>query len=233
MGAVIGLLHLKMGSDIGLTGIIINITAVGLTIFIMFLATNGQKGNTQSLESFVFPRVDLPLIKDVPVLRIISGHNILTYIAVLSIFTMRYVINKTRFGMRVRAVGSSPEAVSSVGLSVNKYKILAIGISGALAALGGVALSMAQVSFFSNNMTVGKGFVGLSASTMGVHPIGGALVAFMFGFVEAFGLKLQINHSVPIQLITMLPYLILIIALIISRYIKIKRRSRIRIRGKK
>ncbi len=217
-GLCIGTFHLKFRADIGLTGIVFNMFSSGFTVYLLYLIT-GDKGVSSSYPSLNFPKIHIPIIKDIPFLGdIISGHYLLTYVAVILVFVMIFVINKTTIGLRIKAVGESPEAVTSVGLSENKLKLLAISISGSLASLGGAALSMGIFNGFVVNMVAGRGFIALSANTLGGTPFGGLLVSLLFAYANALSISLQIFSKIPTQFIDMIPYLLTLVALIVYSY---------------
>lgn len=208
-----GYFHIKLGTDMVLAGIALNVIASGGTVFVLFVAS-GDRGISSSLASKVLPTVNLPLISRIPILGpILSGHNVLTYIALFSVFAVWYFLYKTPLGLRLRAVGESPDAADSVGISVEKIRFLALGISGLLAGFGGAHLSMGYVSWFSRDMTAGRGFIGLAASALGgVHPIGTALASLFFGFADALSNYMQ-SLSIPSEFVQMIPYLATVIAL--------------------
>lgn len=212
-----------------LAGIALNVIASGGTVFALFVAS-GDRGISSSLASKVLPTVKLPLIAKIPILGpILSGHNVLTYIALLSVFVVWYFLYKTPLGLRLRAVGESPDAADSVGISVDRIRFLALGISGLLAGFGGAHLSMGYVSWFSRDMTAGRGFIGLAAAALGgVHPVGTALASLFFGFADALSNYMQ-SLSIPSEFVQMIPYLATVVALgIFARQQTAKRR-----RGKK
>ncbi len=208
-----GYFHIKLGTDIVLAGIALNVIASGGTVFVLYVAS-GDRGISSSIASKVMPTVDLPLISKIPVLGpIISGHNVLTYFAILAVFAVWYFMYKTPLGLRLRAVGESPDSAASVGISVNRIRYLALGISGLLAGFGGAHLSMGYVSWFSRDMTAGRGFIGLAASALGgVHPIGTAIASLFFGFADALSNYMQ-SLSIPSEFVQMIPYLATLIAL--------------------
>lgn len=224
-----GYFHIKLGTDMVLAGIALNVIASGGTVFALFVAS-GDRGISSSLASKVLPTVKLPLIAKIPILGpILSGHNVLTYIALLSVFVVWYFLYKTPLGLRLRAVGESPDAADSVGISVDRIRFLALGISGLLAGFGGAHLSMGYVSWFSRDMTAGRGFIGLAAAALGgVHPVGTALASLFFGFADALSNYMQ-SLSIPSEFVQMIPYLATVVALgIFARQQTAKRR-----RGKK
>ncbi|MFW6235024.1 MAG: ABC transporter permease, partial [Spirochaetota bacterium] len=139
--AALGYFHLKLKADIILGAVALNFLASGLTIFLLIVITGGR--NTSALGSLTFPSFHIPLIRSIPVLGpILSGHNIMTYVAFLSVFVYYVVLFKTPLGLRIRAVGQNPDAARSVGINVDRVKMYALMISGVFGALGGLYLSM-------------------------------------------------------------------------------------------
>ena len=181
--------------------------ASGLTVFVLQLAT-GEKGNSSSLKSFAFPQVNIPVIKDIPVLgSIISGHNALTYFALLMVFVIWFFLYKTPMGLRMRAVGENPDAASSVGQNVTGIRFLAILLCGVLTGLGGMYLSMGYLTMFVRDMTAGRGFIALAACSMGqATPVGALLSSMIFAFFDGLSNILQVL-KIPSEFIQMLPYL--------------------------
>ena len=138
----------------------------------------------------------------------------------VTVFVIWFVLNKTTFGLRVRAVGESPQTVQSVGINVHNMKLAAIGISGALAAIGGMYLSMGYTSMFVANMSSGRGFIALSANAMGGTTVGGMLVSLLFGFADSLAIFLELNTKIPGEIINMSPFIFVIVALVIFSYNK-------------
>lgn len=201
-----------------LAGIALNTLSGGLTIFIIYFLT-GNKGSTQSLNSPVVPDVEIPLIKNIPVLGgILSGHSILTYVAILITIALGIFFWKTPAGLRIRAVGENEHAAKSVGLSVMKYKYIALIMAGTLAGLGGAYMSMSYVSFFSREMIAGRGWIGMAAESMGRGtPWGITASVFLFGIADSLSIRLQLLN-LPSQLIQCIPYTVTIIAIAIYSY---------------
>ena len=125
-----------------------------------------------------------------------------------------YVIYRTRFGLRLRAVGENPEAAMAAGVSVNRMRYAGVLISGALAALGGAYLSIGQSSLFTRNMTAGRGFIALAALIFGKwDPVGALLACLFFGFAEAVAIRMQGTVNIPNQFIQMIPYVLTMVVL--------------------
>lgn len=199
--------HLVLKANNTLCGTAINTAASGLTIFVLQLVT-GEKGNSSSLKSFSFNEIEIPVIKDIPVLGdILSGHNTLTYVALISVVLVFLLLYKTPLGLRMRAVGENPHAASSVGQNVTKIRFIAILICGVLTGLGGMYLSMGYMDMFVRDMVAGRGFIALAACSMGqATPVGALLASLVFAFFDGLSNVLQVLQ-IPSQFVQMLPYL--------------------------
>lgn len=210
---MIGFFALKLKTDIILAGIAVNMLGNGGTIFFMYLAS-GDRGYSANLASKVMPTVNIPVLQNIPVLgNILSGHNILTYFAFICVALVWVLLYKTPMGLQIRAVGESPNAADSVGVSVNRIKYIALGISGALAGMGGAFMSMGYMSSFNTNMTAGRGFIALAAEAMGRgEPIGTMLTSLLFGFADALANNMQ-SLGLPQELVAMTPYVFTVVGL--------------------
>lgn len=205
--------HLVLDANSTLCGTAINTAASGLTVFVLQLAT-GEKGNSSSLKSFSFPSLEIPIIEDIPVIGdIFSGHNTLTYVALIMVLVVYLLLYKTPLGLRMRAVGENPHAASSVGQNVIKIRFIAILICGALAGLGGMYLSMGYMDMFVRDMVAGRGFIALAACSMGqATPVGALLSSLVFAFFDGLSNVLQVLQ-IPSQFVQMLPYIATIVGL--------------------
>ena len=210
---MIGFFALKLKTDIILAGIAVNMLGNGGTVFFMYLAS-GDRGYSANLASKVMPTVNIPVLQDIPVLGgILSGHNILTYLAFIFVALVWVLLYKTPMGLQIRAVGESPNAADSVGVSVNRIKYIALGISGALAGMGGAFMSMGYMSSFNTHMTAGRGFIALAAEAMGRgEPIGTMLTSLLFGFADALANNMQ-SLGLPQELVAMTPYVFTVVGL--------------------
>lgn len=215
MSLLLAYFSLNLKADIILTGIALNLLAGGGTIFVLFLVAH-DKGISSSLKSEVLPNIAIPLIDKIPVLgQILSGHNVLTYVSILMVFVVYLLLYKTPLGLRIRAVGENADAADSVGVGVKRIRYIALMISGALAGFGGAYMSMGYVSWFSTNMTTGRGFIALAAEAMGRGtPIGTFLSSLLFGFAGALSNNMQ-SLRIPAEFVQMIPYIATIIGLII------------------
>lgn len=214
--ALLAYFHLYLGTNIILAGTALNILASGGTVFLLFMLT-GDKGSSSTLASGVVPTVNIPFIEDIPFLgTVLSGHNIFVYGAFLLTFLISKLLYSTKFGVHLRAVGEDPVAATSVGINVRRTKFISILISGFLASLGGLNLSMAYLSSFQRDMTAGRGFIALAAVYLGGRkPWGTVLAAILFGIADALSNQLG-TLNIPSQLVQMIPYVITIVALVIN-----------------
>jgi len=198
-----------------LAGLALNTLGTGGTVYTVYLLT-GMKLDTSTLPSLQFPAVHIPFIKDIPVVgRILSGHNLLSYVAFITVFLTWFFIFKTKLGLRIRAVGEDPGAAASVGINVNKTKFIALMISGLIASMGGLFMSMAYMPYFTNNMTAGRGFIGIAAQNLGRgNPIVTMIYTLIFGASMAVGNTAQ-SFRLPSQFASMMPYLITLVGLVV------------------
>ena len=184
---VLAVFTLYYRANVILGGIAINSLASGGTVFGLYLFCH-DKGTSASVVSGVLPQIELPLINKIPVLgEVLSGHNILTYLAIISVVVVYLLLKRTPLGFHIRAVGEDEHAAESVGIHVTRIKAIALLISGLLAGLGGAFMSMGYVSWFSRDMVAGRGWIAVAAEAMGCsHPLGTALTSVLFGTADAF-----------------------------------------------
>lgn len=203
---------LKLKSNAIISGIAINILASGGTIFVLYLIT-GEKGASTSLASLKLPSINIPMIQDIPVIgAVLSGHHVLTYASLVLVVGVWYMFKYTRLGMHIRAVGESPDAAESVGISVKRVKYIALSLSGVLTGMAGAFLSMGYVGLFSAGMTAGRGYIALATQAIAAgNAVVGMLASMLFGFCQSLANYLQAS-GVPLQFIQMMPYLIIVIA---------------------
>lgn len=224
MEMLMAYLTLSLKSDIVITGVAINMAATGGTVFVMYSAI-GDRGVTAQLHSLKFPTWEIPLIKDIPVLGdILSGHNALTYLSLVMVVVTFIFIYKTPFGKKIRAVGQTPDAAKSVGISTNKVQSIAFLLCGIMVAFGGMFLSMGYMTMFTANMTAGRGFIALAATNMaGGHPLGAFAGAIIYGFSSSLANYMQNSDKIPLEAIMAFPYLFIVIAYAIFSYVDRKR----------
>lgn len=233
LGLMMGFFYLKLKTDIILAGIAVNMLGGGGTIFLLYMFT-GMRGNTGALSSanILIPTINIPLIDRIPVVRsLLSGHSVLTYVAFLCVLLVWILLYRTSLGLNIRAVGENDHAASSVGVSVNRIRYIAIGISGALAGLGGAFMSMYYSQGWNSGMVAGRGFIALAAQAMGRgEPVGAMLSSLLFGLAQALKNKITglSGLSSYNYLVASIPYIVTVIGLVIyaaSTMKKVKKRQ--------
>ncbi|MEM8699758.1 MAG: ABC transporter permease [Pseudomonadota bacterium] len=231
IGLVLALVHgfaciTHRGEQI-ISGVAINILASGLTV-VVGIAIFAQGGQTPILgREERFGPIALPLsetLSGVPVLgpvysELISGHTLPVYLALLSVPLIWWMLSRTTFGLRLRAVGEMPEAVDSAGVSVVWLRYRAVLIAGLLCGIAGAYLSTAHGAGFVREMSAGKGFIALAAMIFGKwRPWPVLFACLLFGFLDAAaarmqGVELPLIGEAPIALIQTLPYIATVLLL--------------------
>ena len=209
------------------SGVAINFLASGLTAF-LGQAWFGQGGRTPQLpNSARYTDITLPgahALSDVPVVgpiyaELVSGHNILVYVAFLAVPLTAWVVYRTRFGLRLRAVGENPAAVDTAGISVVLLRYRAVVIAGILCGFAGTYLALGQSAGFGRDMTAGQGYIALAAlifANWRPWPVLGACL--LFGLLSALSIRLQGVSvpwigTVPVQFMQATPYVLTVILL--------------------
>lgn len=214
MACVMAFFTMKMKASPIMVGIALNLFATDFSVWLLLLWT-GTKGTTASLPSKILPTVHIPFIKDIPVIgEILSGHYFLTYVCVALAVFIYILVYKTPFGLRMKACGLDEHAAESVGIKVNKVRLIAIILSAILAALGGAYLSMGYMSIFSSNMTASRGWTGIAANAVG----GGnflivILTTVVFSIAQAIVNRLALT-DLPSDLVNTIPYICVLLAMV-------------------
>lgn len=208
-----GLLCVRFHANQTVCGVGLNLFGLGATAVGTFIIweKEGISGQVAQL-----PNITVPVLCDIPVVgRLFSNQSPIIYTTFFIAILAWYVINYTKTGLRLRAVSTHPVATRSVGINVEKYRYVALAISGMLAGMGGGFLSIVQNNVFVNNMTAGRGFLGVAANIFGGwSPIGSVGASFIFAGAQSFRFNL-LEANIPDQFVQMLPYIITIIALIL------------------
>jgi simple sugar transport system permease protein len=152
--------------------------------------------------------------------RILSEVSVISLLALMLILVTKYVLYRTPFGLRLRAVGENPEAADAAGVGVNRIRYVGVMLSGALAGMGGAYLSIGQSSLFTRNMAAGRGFIALAALIFGKwRPVQTMLACLLFGLADALTIQMQgvaklpSGEDIPVQFIQMIPYVVTIVVL--------------------
>jgi simple sugar transport system permease protein len=209
------------------SGLAINIMVSGLTV-VLGIAWFARGGQTPSLQAAArFMPIEFPLaetLRAVPVMgpiytEVISGHNLLVYVALAAVPFVYWVVYKTRFGLRLRAVGENPQAVDTAGISVTWLRYRAVMMCGLLCGIAGTYLSIAHNASFVREMSAGQGYIALAAMIFGKwRPVPALGACLMFGLLDAIAIRLQGVEiegfgEVPVQLIQALPYIMTVVLL--------------------
>ena len=200
-------------TDEFVTGIALNLFAVGATTY-MLRKIFSVKGVFSNPAIQPIPSIRLPLIENIPLVgEILSGQNLMVWVAVIATILTYYLIFQTRFGLRLRAAGYNPARLDSSGVPSNRMRALSLLACGVLCGLGGAFLSLGYVNLFAENMSAGRGWISLAAIILvNGNPLGIALISLLFGFSDGLGLLLQ-GYRVPAQFTAMVPYVATLIAL--------------------
>lgn len=220
---------LKLKANNILVGIALNTMADGGSCYVMYLLLH-TNSNTEALNSAQFPAINIPLIQDIPVIGpILSGHNLMFYLAIIAVVVVYFFIFRTPTGLRIRAVGESPNAAESVGIKVLNIKTLAVLLSGFITSFGGMYFAMGYMKFFSRNMTAGRGFIALAAMNLSnANPVGSFFASLLFGFCDGLGTKLTTMGASSSDLIKAIPYAATLLALILYSIIRARKVNKAR-----
>lgn len=207
-GFLIALIHsivtITYKADQIVSGIAINLFALGLTKFLcrIIFSSSSNSARIPGLET-----VHIPLLSSIPIFS-----NIFITLCIILLILSHIIFYRTKFGLRLRAVGENPAAADSLGINVNRIRYSGVLISGLLGGLGGAWLAFDQHSF-TDGMSAGRGFIALAAVIVGKwKPMGAAAACIIFGFAESISIQFH-NTDIPTQFIQMLPYLLTVIIL--------------------
>ena len=211
-----------------ISGLALNVLASGVTV-VLGIAWYSQGGRTPSLDQEQrFSPLHWPLaetMQDVPIIgtvysNLISGHNLLLYLAFLAVPLSWWLLWRTRFGLRLRSVGENPAAADTAGISVIWLRYRAMLLCGLLTGVAGSYLAIAQNASFVKNMSAGQGYIALAAMIFGKwRPKTAMLACLLFGFLDALAARMQgvviplIDREIPVQMIQALPYILTVVLL--------------------
>jgi simple sugar transport system permease protein len=215
MSMVLAVFAIKFLAQQIIVGVVLNVLVIGITNFLY------QQWLTEDGENVNFPGtldiIKIPFLSDIPVLGPVLFENRITVFAALLIVpALWFVLFKTKLGLRARAVGEHPLAADTVGINVSRTRFWWVTIGGAIAGLGGAALTVGNAGAFGREMSGGFGFIALAVVILGRwHPISAALAALLFGFSIILRVWAnQVSPGIPSDFITMVPYIVTIIAVV-------------------
>ncbi len=215
MSMVLAVFAIKFLAQQIIVGVVLNVLVIGITNFLY------QQWLTEDGENVNFPGtldiIKIPFLSDIPVLGPVLFENRITvFSALLIVPVLWFVLFKTKLGLRARAVGEHPLAADTVGINVSRTRFWWVTIGGAIAGLGGAALTVGNAGAFGREMSGGFGFIALAVVILGRwHPISAALAALLFGFSIILRVWAnQVSPGIPTDFITMVPYIVTIIAVV-------------------
>lgn len=212
VGLVFAFLIVTIKANQIVTGIAINIIALGATTTVnrVFFGLNTSSTNIPS-----FSRVAIPFLSEIPIIGPLFNQMVLAYIALLMIPFTYYLMKKTTIGLSIRSVGEHPEAADTAGINVFRVRYGTVIFGSMIIGIAGSYLSVGLLSFFSENMVSGRGYIALASVIFGKwNPYGILLATLLFGFGDALQIRMQAaGSSIPYQFLLMLPYLLTVAAL--------------------
>lgn len=216
-GALLAAIHaglsIRYRVDQIVSGTVINIFATGVTSYLSarFLQHIAWLNN-----SGTFPNLSIPLLGQIPLLGpLLFEGNLFFYIAIALVVGLHILLFRTRFGLRIRAVGEHPRAADTLGINVWKVRYISVVLGGMIAGIGGAYFTLGSVGRFDELMTAGRGFIGLAAMIFGKWTPAGAFAAsLLFGFADSLQTKLQIlGIPIPSEFLLMAPYIVTMVVL--------------------
>lgn len=212
IAALFALITVKIKINQIVSGVAINLLAIGITSF-FYRALFGI--TTVPITVNAFKPYSIPILSNIPIIgEIFFRQTVLVYIAFLLVPISSFIFYKTSMGLSIRTVGEHPMAADTVGIPVDKVRIICVLISGALAGLGGCFLSLGQFNMFVDNMVSGRGFIAVAAVIFGKwSPKGVLMASLIFGVADALQIRMQMSGlGIPYQFLLMLPYLLTVVA---------------------
>src|SRR5579884_3214729 len=196
------------------SGIAINIAALGLTNYLLLVQTGGH-GVPSLVGSLRLPIITWGPLANIPFLGpVLFQQNIIFYVALLILVGIQLLLFRTNIGLRIRSVGEHPQAADTAGVNVRLVRYLCVLASGVLSGLAGAFLSLGIAGIFNPNMTAGAGFIALAAMIFGKYtPLGTAIACVIFGLGEALAVRMQ-DSGVSPYLLSTIPYILTLIALV-------------------
>jgi ABC-type uncharacterized transport system permease subunit len=211
---------IRFKADQVVTGTGINILFIGLPAVLSGALFLSSGSTPQIPKENLLPTLDWFVPRFFPAWRILTDVSVISLLALLIVLVTWYVLYRTPFGLRLRAVGENPEAADAAGVSVNRIRYVGVVLSGALAGIGGAYLSIGRSSLFTRNMAAGRGFIALAALIFGKwRPIQTMLACLLFGLADAMTIQMQgvaklpSGEDIPVQFIQLIPYVVTIVVL--------------------
>ncbi|WP_193105251.1 ABC transporter permease [Brachybacterium sp. FME24] len=218
MGALLALFAVGYRVQQIIVGVVLNVLAIGITSF--FFGTVMRQNPGMFNSPMRLPTLRIPVLADIPVIgRVLFEQNVLVYLMWIIVAVLTVALFRTRWGLRVRAVGEHPRAADTVGIAVNRTRWINVLLGSAVAGLGGATLTIGTGVAFGEEMSAGKGYIALAAMILGrYHPIGALLAALTFAFADSLQLRLGTTSAaeggvaIPGDFLLMLPYVVALFA---------------------
>lgn len=218
LGTIFAVLYLRIRINLIILALALNLFVANATVFFMRVWYESY-GTLADPSIQGLPTIEIPFIKDIPFIgTVLSGYNAIVYISWLMVFVIWLILNRTKFGRHIRAVGENQEAAETVGINVTRVQIFALTLSGMLAGIAGAFLSLGVLSQFLENMTAGRGWIALTVAIFALNrPIPAFLTSLFFGAAEAVSLYLsrQPDIDIPPDFMLMLPQVATLVALVL------------------
>jgi len=222
-GGLMALIHagvsINFKANQVVSGVAINIIALGLTSYLVFVLTPAGQGVPSLSDTLRLPVFPWGPLANIPWLGyVLFQQNVIFYVAILILIGAQFLLFGTNIGLRIRAVGEHPQAADTAGVNVRLLRYLCVVSSGLLSGLAGAYLALGEAGIFNPNMTAGRGYIALAAVIFGKYtPLGAAVACLIFGLGGGLALPLQDlnpNNSNLVSLLSTLPYLLVLIALV-------------------
>ena len=213
VGSILVFFAVKYWVNQIIIGVVLNVLVVGLTNFLFstLLTQNQELWNSRQ----ALPALPVPLLSEIPVIGpVFFKQNILVYLMYVVVIVLHVAVFHSKWGLRMRAIGEHPRAADTVGINVNRGRVLNTVFAGAIAGLGGAFFTIGSGLAFGKEMTAGQGYIALAAMILGKwNPLGALFAAILFGFTKNLGNSLSaIGAPIPQDLLFMLPYIVTIFA---------------------
>ena len=222
MGLVFAVFYLRFKVDNIIISVAFNMFAVAITQYLLGVLF-GTSGAFASDRIRKMSEIVIPFLDNIPILRAFNSLSIVFWLALIITAVMSFVINRTTWGLHIRATGLNDNAVNTAGVNATRVRYICVILSGSLCGMGGAYLSTGYLAMFTNNMTAGRGYLGNIASIIGNRTAGGALAgSLLFSLTEGITMKIQ-AFGFPSQLIQLIPYLAAFAVVIVSACLKRRR----------
>ena len=213
VGAVLAFFAVRYWVDQIIVGVVLNVLVIGLTSFLFSTVLTENKATWNAAQRL--PTLPVPLLSEIPVIGpVLFRQSLLVYLMYAAVIFLQVFIFRSRWGLRMRSVGEHPKAADTVGIKVNRTRVVNTILGGAIAGLGGAFFTVGSGLAFGKEMSAGQGFIALAAMILGRwNPVGAVAAALLFGFSKNLGNVLStIGSNVPSEFLLMLPYAVTIFA---------------------